>query len=207
MNANDDGDIIAHRVDFRLIEQFQKLDSRYSVEKYNKLEQRLITRDVVVVEPSSSSSSSSSNNATTTTTTMVKKPTVVRRVRTTKIWWRRRRRHRRQRRRWRCRSIPEPTQMRNLKVWNWPRATNPRNTRLIYNGEFDIFFLLCAVSCGATDDDAGFFQRRRRCIVLFVVVCVCVCVDTLLLLLLKKICDSRPASCGCCLVFSSHPGV
>ena len=120
MNA--DGDIVAHRVDFILIKQFQKLDSRYCAEKYKKLEQRLITRDVVVVgtEPPSSNA--------------------VRRVRTTKIWWRRRRRHRRQRRRWRCRSIPEPTQLRNLKVWNWPRATNPRNTRLIYNGEFDIFF-------------------------------------------------------------------
>ena len=77
MNA-DDGDIVAHRVDFTLIKQFQKLDSRYSVEKYKKLEQRLITRDVV--EPSSSSSSNA-------TTTMVKKPvtTTVRRVRTTKI--------------------------------------------------------------------------------------------------------------------------
>ena len=63
MNANDDGDIIAHRVDFRLIEQFQKLDSRYSVEKYNKLEQRLITRDVVVVGTRPSSSSNAAKKA------------------------------------------------------------------------------------------------------------------------------------------------
>jgi len=74
MNA-DGGDIVAHRVDFRLIKQFQKLDPRYSVEKCKKLEQRLITRDVV--EPSSSSSSNAA--------TMAKKPTAVRRVRTTKI--------------------------------------------------------------------------------------------------------------------------
>ena len=48
MNA--DGNIVfGHRVDFRLIKQFQKLDSRYCAEKYKKLEQRLITRDVVVV--------------------------------------------------------------------------------------------------------------------------------------------------------------
>ena len=73
MNADDDGDIVAHRVDFTLIKQFQKLDSRYSVEKYKKLEQRLITRDVV--EPSSSSSSNAA----------AKKPAAVRRVRTTKI--------------------------------------------------------------------------------------------------------------------------
>ena len=70
MNA--DGNIVAHRVDFRLIKQFQKLDSRYSVEKYKKLEQRLITRDVV--EPSSSSSSNAA----------AKKAAAVRRVRTTK---------------------------------------------------------------------------------------------------------------------------
>ena len=69
MNAND-GD--AHRVDFRLIKQFQKLDPRYSVEKCKKLEQRLITRDVV--QPSSNA------------VMMANKPTaVVRRVRTTKI--------------------------------------------------------------------------------------------------------------------------
>ena len=46
MNA---GNIVGHHVDFRLIKQFQKLDSRYCAEKYKKLEQRFITRDVVVV--------------------------------------------------------------------------------------------------------------------------------------------------------------
>ena len=51
MNA--DGNIVfGHHVDFRLIKQFQKLDSRYCAEKYKKLEQRLITRDVVVKKPS-----------------------------------------------------------------------------------------------------------------------------------------------------------
>ena len=44
MNA---GNIVGHRVDFRVIKQFQKLDSRYCAEKYKKLEQRFITRHVV----------------------------------------------------------------------------------------------------------------------------------------------------------------
>ena len=47
--AMNGGNIVGHHVDFRIIKQFQKLDSRYCAEKYKKLEQRLITRDVVVV--------------------------------------------------------------------------------------------------------------------------------------------------------------
>ena len=44
MNA---GNIVGHHVDFQVIKQFQKLDSRYCTEKYKKLEERFITRDII----------------------------------------------------------------------------------------------------------------------------------------------------------------
>ena len=58
MNA---GNIVGHHVDFEVIKQFQKLDSRYCTEKYKKLEERFITRDIIGI---------------------VKKPKTVRRVET-----------------------------------------------------------------------------------------------------------------------------
>ena len=44
MNA---GNIVGHHVDFEVIKQFQKLDSRYCTKKFKKLEERFITRDII----------------------------------------------------------------------------------------------------------------------------------------------------------------
>ena len=39
------GNIVGHHVDIEVIKQFQKLDPRYSTEKFQKLENRFITPD------------------------------------------------------------------------------------------------------------------------------------------------------------------
>ena len=48
----DAGNIVRRHVDFRIIEKFQRLDPRYCTKKFQKLENRLITRDIRIIAKS-----------------------------------------------------------------------------------------------------------------------------------------------------------
>ena len=48
----DAGDIARRHVDFEIIEKFQRLDPRYCTKKFQKLENRLITRDIPIIAKS-----------------------------------------------------------------------------------------------------------------------------------------------------------